>query len=251
MIDKATALKAFIDGLDKTSILYVDLEGNNLSRKGTLSLITILVEPRHTVHLVDVTTLGKEGFSVPGSSGTTLQHILESSDITKVFYDIRNDSDALFSLFGVRVGGIEDLQLMELGTRTRNRKLVKGLDKSIEQDAQLSAADIKAWKEVKDAGRKLFAPELGGSYAVFDERPLSAEVQKYSVQDVVYMPAPRKTYLGQLHPEWKAKVAKETVARIALSQSAGYDGQSKDKVEGPKGWQEILLVVEKTATKKA
>jgi exonuclease 3'-5' domain-containing protein 1 len=117
MIDNATALKAFIDGLDKDSILYVDLEGNNLSRHGTLSLITVLVEPRHTVHLVDVTTLGKEAFSVSGTNEKTLQQILESRDIIKVFYDIRNDSDALFSLFGVRVGGIEDLQLMELGGR--------------------------------------------------------------------------------------------------------------------------------------
>jgi exonuclease 3'-5' domain-containing protein 1 len=237
MIDKAEALKTFIDALDKDSILYVDLEGNNLSRHGTLSLITILVEPRHTVHLVDVTTLGKAAFSVSGTSGQTLQQILESSNIIKVFYDIRNDSDALFSLFGVRVAGIEDLQLMELGTRTKNRERVKGLAKSIAQDAQLSAADIKAWKEVKDTGKKLFAPELGGSYAVFDQRPLSAEIVTYSVQDVLYMPALRKTYLGQLSLEWKAKVEEETVARIALSQSAGYDGRSKDKTEGPKAWQ--------------
>jgi exonuclease 3'-5' domain-containing protein 1 len=238
MIDKPEALKTFIDGLDKDSILYVDLEGNNLSRHGTLSLITILVEPRHTVHLVDVTTLGKEAFSVSGTtSGQTLQQILESSNIIKVFYDIRNDSDALFSLFGVRVAGIEDLQLMELGTRTQNRKLVKGLAKSIAQDARLNAAEIKAWKEVKDAGKKLFAPELGGNYAVFDQRPLSAEIVTYSVQDVLYMPALRKTYLSQLSQEWKAKVEEETVARIALSQSAGYDGRSKDKTEGPKAWQ--------------
>jgi exonuclease 3'-5' domain-containing protein 1 len=238
MIDKPEALKTFIDSLDKASILYVDLEGNNLSRHGTLSLITILVEPRHTVHLIDVTTLGKSAFSVPGTtSGQTLQQILESSSTTKVFYDIRNDSDALFSLFGVRAAGIEDLQLMELGTRTKNRKLVKGLAKSIAQDAQLSAADVKAWKEVKDAGKKLFAPELGGSYVVFDQRPLSAEIVTYSVQDVLYMPALRKTYLSQLSQEWKDKVEEETFARIASSQSAGYDGQSKDKTEGPKTWQ--------------
>jgi exonuclease 3'-5' domain-containing protein 1 len=238
MIDNPSALQTFIDSLDKASIFYVDLEGNNLSRHGTLSLITILVEPRHTVHLIDVTTLGTSAFTIPGTTNNqTLQNIRESSSTTKVFYDIRNDSDALFSLFGVRVAGIEDLQLMELGTHPKNRKLVKGLAKSIAQDAQLSAAEIKAWKEVKDGGKKLFAPELGGSYAVFDERPLSAEIVTYSVQDVLYMPALRKTYLGQLSQEWKAKVEEETVARIALSQSAGYDGKSKDKTEGPKAWQ--------------
>jgi exonuclease 3'-5' domain-containing protein 1 len=237
MIDNATALKAFIDGLDKDSILYVDLEGNNLSRHGTLSLITVLVGSRHTVHLVDVTTLGKEAFSVSGTNEKTLQQILESRDIIKVFYDIRNDSDALFSLFGVRVGGIEDLQLMELGGRRGSKRLIKGLAKAIDQDAQLSAADSKAWKEVKDAGRKLFAPELGGSFEVFDQRPLSAEVLKYSVQDVLYMPALRKNYLDQLSPVWKAKVEEEAAGRIALSQSATFNGKGRHMAEGPSAWQ--------------
>jgi len=236
-IDNPAALKVFIDSIDKDSLLYVDLEGNNLSRRGTLSLVTIMVEPRHTVHLVDVTTLGKEAFTLLGTGGIALQDILEAKEVTKIFFDIRNDSDALFSLFGVRVGGIEDLQLMELGTRASNRKLVQGLAKSIERDAKLSKADIKAWKEVKDAGKKLFAPELGGSYAVFDQRPLSAEVLQYSVQDVIHMPALRETYLGRLSQEWKDKVDVETVARIAESQSAGYDGQSREKVGGPKAWQ--------------
>jgi len=75
------------------------------------------------------------------------------------------------------------------------------------------------------------------SYAVFDQRPLSAEVQKYSVQDVLYMPALCETYLGRLSQEWKDKVEVETAARIAESQSAEYDGQSRQKVEGPKAWQ--------------
>lgn len=50
LIDTAAALIAFLDGLGECKgqlpSLYVDLEGNNLSRNGTLSLITILVEPQ-------------------------------------------------------------------------------------------------------------------------------------------------------------------------------------------------------------
>lgn len=57
------------------------------------------------------------------------------------------------------------------------------------------------------------------------------------MQDVLYKPALRETYLGQLSQEWKDKVEVETVARIAESQGAGYDVQSKQKVEGPKAWQ--------------
>lgn len=130
------------------------------------------------------------------------------------------------------------MQLMELATRTKNRQRVQGLERSIEKDAQLSAAEIKSWKEVKTAGKKLFAPERGGSYALFDERPLNADLLKYSVQDALYMPALRKTYNNKLAEDWKAKVAEETVARIAESQSAAYNPKSNDKTEGPKAWQE-------------
>lgn len=241
MTDKPATLSTFIENLPKDSTLYVDLEGNNLSHHGTLSLITILVEPRPTVHLIDVTILGKEALSTPSGNGSgssiegqqTHQQILESSEIPKIFFNIRNDSDALFSLFGIRIAGIEDLQLMESGTRTGSKRLIKGLAKAIEQDARLSAAEIKSWKEVKESGKRLFVPELCGNFAVFDQRRLSAEIVKYSVQDVLHMPALRRTYLDQLGPVWKAKVEEEGFGRIALSQSAGFNGRGRDMAEGP------------------
>jgi len=82
MIDSPSALKAFIGSLPDldslTPSLYIDLEGNNLFREGTLSLVTILVEPWHTVHLVDVTGLGRLAFHTAGPDGKTLKRILES-----------------------------------------------------------------------------------------------------------------------------------------------------------------------------
>lgn len=202
MIDSPQALKAFIGSLpdldSPTPSLYIDLEGNNLSRKGTLSLVTILVEPRHTVHLVDVTGLGKLAFETAGPDGKTLKHILESKEIVKVFFDIRNDSDALFGLFGVRVKGIEDIQLMELASRGFQKRHVNGLAKCIERDSTLPFAVKREWRASKERGYRLFDPNLGGSYAVFDERPLSAEIQKYCVQDVIHMPALRELYQAKL-----------------------------------------------------
>ena len=242
MIDTAEMLKTFIDGLDPKSVLYVDLEGNELGRGGTLSLITILVEPRHTVHLVDVTTLKKEAFSVTGSNGTTLKQILESSEIIKVFFDIRHDSDALFSLFQVSVGGIKDLQLMQLASTLESRVRVRSLATAIEEDAGLSAADSKAWKKVKDSCKKLFALERGGDFAIFDKRPLSPELLTYSVRDVIHMPALRNTYFFKLHKGWRAKVAAETVARIALSQSADFVGVGGHMSFGPIAWQQKIKV---------
>lgn len=157
MIDDAKALKAFLDGLppnDTKPNLYVDLEGNNLSRNGTLSLVTMLVEPRHTVHLIDVHILGKDAFTTANTNGATLKQILEFNSITKVFFDIRNDSDALFHLHGIRVAGIEDLQLMELGSRS-NKRLVNGLGKCIDKDAPISPAEREAWKSAKESSSTL------------------------------------------------------------------------------------------------
>jgi exonuclease 3'-5' domain-containing protein 1 len=241
MIDSPSALKTFIDDLPdcKGSVptLYVDLEGNNLSRNGTLSLITILVEPRHTVHLVDITGLGKQAFEIAGSEQQTLRSILESEDIIKVFFDIRNDSDALFGLFGVRVSGIEDLQLMELASRNFSKRHVNGLAKCIERDSALPFEERREWRCIKENGRRLFDPSLGGGYGVFDQRPLSTEIQTYCVQDVIHMPALREIYRAKLCDAWWRKIETETTARVRLSQGVSFNGKGMHMATGPASWQ--------------
>lgn len=90
LIDTAAALIAFLDSLGECTgqppSLYVDLEGNNLSRSGTLSLITILVEPQQKVYFVDVTTLNKEAFDTTGSKKRSIRSIL----------GVEGDSQGLF-----------------------------------------------------------------------------------------------------------------------------------------------------------
>ncbi|KAI6991660.1 hypothetical protein KC332_g8101 [Hortaea werneckii] len=241
MIDSPSALEHFIGGLPDCKgpelSLYVDLEGNDRSRNGILSLVTILVEPRHTVHLVDVTGLRKQAFKTAGPDGRTLQSILESPEITKVFFDIRNDSDALFSLFDIRVNGIEDIQLMEVASRTFPKRYINGLAKCIERDSALPFTVKREWKVSKERGHKLFDPSLGGGYAVFDERPLSMEIQKYCVQDVVHMPALRELYRARLCDVWWRKIEVETVARVALSQGRSFNGQGLHMAKAPASWE--------------
>lgn len=107
MIDLKLALKTFIDDLphckDPIPSLYINLEGDNLSREGTLSLITLLVEPRYTVYLIDITRLRDDAFITTGLIGRTIKQILESKEVYKVFFNIRNDSDTLYSLYSVRL----------------------------------------------------------------------------------------------------------------------------------------------------
>lgn len=161
---------------------------------------------------------------------------MESLVISKVFFDVRHDSDALYSLHGISVGGIEDLQLMELACRAgHDKRYVSSLSKCIERDAAISPAEKQAWKAVKDKGKKLFDPARGGSYAVSDQRPLSPEVERYSVQDVVHMPDLYKKYDGKLTRKWRRKVQAE---RIVLSQSVDFVG-GKYLGKGPKSWNPV------------
>ena len=97
--------------------LFIDLEGTKLGRHGTMSIISFYLTPANTAYLIDVYSLGEAAFTTTNSKTTSLTTILESSAIPKVIFDIRNDSDALFGLYGISVKGIKDLQLMELATR--------------------------------------------------------------------------------------------------------------------------------------
>jgi exonuclease 3'-5' domain-containing protein 1 len=119
--------------------LYIDLEGINLSRHGSISILTLYDRSQPHVYLVDVYTLGFAAFTTPSATCKTLpssdmdvidadslgmaphfitlKSILESQNIPKVFFDVRNDSDALFSCFGIRLQGVQDLQVMELASK--------------------------------------------------------------------------------------------------------------------------------------
>ena len=80
----------------------------------------------------------------------------------------------------------------------------------------------RGWKLTKDAGQKLFAPELGVPYEVFNVRPTADAVQQYCAQDVQFLPVLREMYWGRLDLQWMAAVRIETEKRVRLSWSMGY-----------------------------
>lgn len=81
--------------------LFIDLEGVNLSRHGTISILQIYASSVKKTFLIDVYTSRDEAFSHPASDGSNLRSILESPSIIKVLFDVRNDWDALFSHYGI------------------------------------------------------------------------------------------------------------------------------------------------------
>lgn len=68
-------------------------------------------------YLIDIYVLGARAFSTTDASGNSMKSVLESDSIPKVFFDVRNDSDALYHHFNISLAGVVDLQVMEYATR--------------------------------------------------------------------------------------------------------------------------------------
>ncbi|PGH07431.1 hypothetical protein GX51_01730 [Blastomyces parvus] len=244
VVDTTSSLIQLIDSIDglptNPPSLYIDLEGIKLCREGSVSILQLFNHPKEHVYLVDIHHLGKAAFTTTGTNGKSLKSILECPSTPKVFFDVRNDSNALFFLFGIRLQGIEDLQLMENASRPgplSRKKFVSGMARCIEMDAPVSPAAKRLWKENKDKGKHLFAPERGGSYEVFNARPIPQAIIDYCVEDVSFMPLLRTLYWNKLSPHWKAEVESATKERIRASQSLTYQPNTRDKTLSP--WQNV------------
>ena len=241
IIDTVVGMKAFLDGICDLPVeppsLYIDLEGINLGRLGSVSIVTFYVLPSKKSYIVDVHVLQESAFSTANEAGMSLKGVLESATIPKVIFDVRNDSDALYKHFNISLDGMIDLQLMELATRDYSRAYVVGLAKCIERDTKLSGTEKIDWKNVKHRGHRLFDPREGGRYEVFNDRPLSDEMLKYCVQDVSLLPQLWEVYNAKLelpwNAQWKGRVAEETKRRVDLSQSASYNGKGRHMALGP------------------
>ena len=212
--------------------MYIDLEGVNLCREGSLSILTLLIDTgisTRRVCLIDVQVLGAQAFNTPGVKQKTLKDILQDENIPKVFFDVRNDSDALFAHFGVRLQGVQDVQLLESATRrtTKSRRLLSGLAKCVEDNVPMSGREN--WKLAKGKGERLFKPEYGGSYEVFNQRPIPEEIIDYCVGDVQCLPELREKFWGAGTVGWKDLVNEETKKRVAASQRPDYQPHGRDK----------------------
>lgn len=243
IIDTATAMATVIESLKGLAInppsLYVDIEGIYLSRLGSVSILQIYVLPTNKTYLIDVHVLGSACFSTPGKDGDTLKDIFQSEAIPKVFFDVRNDSDALYAHYNIHLGGIQDLQLMELGTRSPlvgPRRFVRGLSRCIEMDAPLSMIEKVDWLQTKDRGVKLFAPEKGGSYQVFNERPMKDIIKAYCANDVWILPRLWTYYDGKLLKKWREKMIVVSATRVRESHKSTYNGKGQHMAVAPRGW---------------
>lgn len=194
LVDDESALQDAIFELkrrveDQNTLIAVDCEGVSLSRKGALTIITVATED--LIYIFDVLKLGRIVFS----SG--LGEILADKFQEKLMFDCRQDSDALWHQFHVKLTGVLDLQLLEVIYRrenasaktrfsTRNRRSqrtgevenINGFRRCIE----LYVKDEKLVK-IKDKGKELIKEDE----KVWKKRPLTDALIKYCVVDTMGM----------------------------------------------------------------
>lgn len=62
----------------------------------------------------------------------------------------------------------------------------------------MTFAEIRLFEGTMEAGLKLFAPERGGSYVIFNKRPMPQSIVEYCSQAVKYLPRLWTTYNSKL-----------------------------------------------------
>jgi len=240
LVDTPNAVSSLIDTLStveaESASIFLDLEGLNLSRHGSISLVQIWVPTLEQAFLLDVHILGTEAFNTINREGKTIKSIFESDSIRKYLFDVRNDADALFALFDIRLAGVTDVQLLELATRRGPKHVLCGLAACIEKECIMPSPALLKWQSTKTEVVKMFDPRHGGSYDVFNARPLLQILIDYCVGDVEFLPVLSAIYEERLNSHWSEKVRVETAERLEQSRSPKYKPRGKHKMFGPRSW---------------
>lgn len=186
LVDTLEKCQDAVAQLFQETEVAIDIEGVDLSRAGEVCLIQMCGSSNPIVYLFDIHVLRESAFGEGG-----LKSLLESDKVTKVFFDVRGDNDALHHLHGVQVCSAYDIQVLwHVRFQNPGDIYLQGLKKVLTHflvQSKVAPKDISAMDHVKERGQKLFSPDLGGSYAVWKERPLQPIMLEYAAVDVKFL----------------------------------------------------------------
>ncbi len=208
----------------------VDVEGENLSRDGRIAMVQLTWG--NDVYLVDVHALQSKAFTLG------LKQLLEDEKVVKVFCDPRNDSDALFHQFNVRMKNVFCVQLADVLYRrcTLGKRVnyVYGLVRLVESYCKLTPTAAHENEAIKEKGARLMFPDRGGSYNVLFERPLHPDVEKYAANDVEYMLEVYRFLTKALNDAQLSRVLLATEQRVLVFQTRHAEKDGPHKAVAPK-----------------
>ena len=207
LVDDEASLKETLSELkgklERNTRLAVDCEGVSLSRKGALTIITVATEEK--AYIFDVLKLGQAVFN----SG--LGEILADKSREKLMFDCRQDSDALWHQFNIKLTGVLDLQLLEIIYRRENATASRPCSTKRKRRSQRTdevesiygfARCLKLYVQdedlikMKEKGKKAMQDndeeddeedDEDGDNDVWKKRPLSDELIQYCIVDTMGM----------------------------------------------------------------
>lgn len=239
IVDTPDHLNSLLTRLDHGSsekqLLFLALESIDPSRHASIAIMQMLLPPSPVVYLIDIHVLGRDVFTVATPQGITFQSVLESQEIPKVFFDVRQASHTLFHHYRVDLKCVVEIQLLEFYSRPHAGDFVKGITKCIiEEMIHLPYMGGEDWDFYKNPGRNLVDPTRGGTTEVLFERPLSEDLIRYCELDVIMMPGLLSLYAKRLEHAKAARVQEAVDERVRDSQKAKFHAGTRRMALGPK-----------------
>jgi len=217
--------------LSSATVIAVDIEGRQLGRDGEIATVQLCASTSpDVVHVVDIAAIGGD---VAFNAQNGLKTLLESPHVTKLFFDVRADCNALFFLHRVAIpsASLVDLQLVHvvfhMGSGNELPPFVTSLGKVLEyvsrtMPAVLDPAEHAHMVEIKEQTKAFFDPKQGGSYAVWFQRPLDPLLLEY-MTDVRLFHRILDTLLpGQQQRAHRAALVAAVDRRVRLAHSSEY-----------------------------
>lgn len=241
LISTPRELHEFLSSIPPRATLYVDLEGDNICRNGSISVLTILIHQLQEIRIIDILSLGYSAFTTPSDSGETLKTILEDRSITKCFWDVRNYADALWALYNVNLTNVIDIQLLENASRKtgRDKEYLARRETAIRNDlnpvvgAKHTGLDRplgSSWIPIQGSGKG--SDELQDFPRIL-RRPLDKDIILDCTRDVLHLRSLRDVYMKRISIAWLGKVRQESAKRIAQAHGEEYVPQSPLEAKGP------------------
>ena len=223
-INTVAKLEAFLpilltlkDSTAERPELSYDCEGCNLGRNGSLTIFQMRIRSLKHTYVFDVLALGgRVMFETEGEEGQSLRKLLQSQQV-KVFWDVRQDQDAMWHHFDIQLGGITDAQLMEIASRDwpdRQRLYSLFIAVTQERKAWMVGDEFWEWKKAFKKAKDYFNES---NYECFNIRPLTTQALQYSAGDVDCIEKLYDVYLPKMNEKFWAWVRMETQNRIDLS----------------------------------
>ncbi|KAF7906179.1 hypothetical protein EAF00_000458 [Botryotinia globosa] len=158
------------------------IPGGGFGRTGDISFLSMTVISIDITYVFDVWQLKRIVFDRQNNDGLSLKTILESHDRIQLWWDVRSDWDTLFYKYGIQIGKVRDVQLMELLSRSGRKSNIVGLHSIMKYEGQytMSSCRLKTWLKDKASGGAYF--ERNG-WRPLTTRPLTRTARNYIAGD--------------------------------------------------------------------